>query len=105
MIHSDVCGPMKTESIGGAKYFLTFIDDYSRYCTVYFLKQKSGVFSKFKEFEALITNGNGSRIKTLRTDNGGEFISNEFHCCLKVKGIRHNLRYLIRHSKMGCQNV
>ena len=91
LIHSDVCGPMKTESIGGAKYFLTFIDDYSRYCTVYFIKQKSEVFNKFKEFEALVTNGNSTRIKTLRTDNGGEYTSMEFQNYLKEKGIRHEL--------------
>ena len=48
LVHSDVCGPMQTESIGGHKYFVTFIDDYSRCCAVYYLKQKSKVFDKFK---------------------------------------------------------
>ncbi len=37
-IHSDVCGPMSTESFGGQKYFVTFIDDFSRYCKVYFMR-------------------------------------------------------------------
>ena len=41
LVHSDVCGPMQTESLGGHKYFVTFIDDYSRCCAVYFIKQKS----------------------------------------------------------------
>ena len=56
LVHSDVCGPMPRESIGGRRYFVTFIDDYSRCCAVYFIKHKSEVFKKFKEFEALTTN-------------------------------------------------
>jgi len=43
VIHSDVCGPMPTDSIGGNKYFVTFIDNFSRCCAVYFLKHKSEV--------------------------------------------------------------
>ena len=41
LVHSDVCGPIPTVSIGGNKYFVTFVDDYSRYCAVYFLKNKA----------------------------------------------------------------
>ncbi len=74
-----------TESIGGQKYFVTFIDDYSRSCAVYFLKRKSEVFEKFKEFEALVTNECGQNIATLRTDNGGEYLSAEFQQYLKAK--------------------
>ena len=79
LVHSDVCGPMQTESLGGRKYFATFIDDYSRCCNVYFLKHKSEVSEKFKEFE------------TLRTDNGGEYLSGEFKEYLKSRGIRYEL--------------
>lgn len=50
IIHSDVCGAMETKSIGGARYFLLFVDDYSRMTFIYFLKNKDEVFSKFKEF-------------------------------------------------------
>ena len=45
LVHSDVGGPMQTESIGGHKYFITFIDDYSRCSAVYYLKQKSEVLN------------------------------------------------------------
>lgn len=89
LIHSDVCGPMQTESLGGRKYFVTFIDDFSRCCAVYLLKQKSEVFEKFKEFEAGATNECGLSIGTLRTDNGGEYLSKEFQDYLILKGIRH----------------
>ena len=91
LVHSDVCGPMQTESLGGRKYFVTFIDDYSRCCDVYFLKSKSEVFGKFKEFEASVTNESDRSIGTLRTDNGGEYLSGEFKEYLKSKGIRHEL--------------
>lgn len=86
LVHSGVCGPMRTHSIGGAKYFVTFIDDYIRCCAVYFTKHKSEVFDKFKEFEATTTNEVGKAIGTLRTDNGGEYLSTEFQNYLKVKG-------------------
>jgi len=91
LVHSDVCGPMLTESHGGHKYFVTFIDDYSRCCAVYFLKHRSEVSAKFKEFEAITTNDCGHKIEALRTDNGGEYISNEFKDYLKSRGIRHEL--------------
>lgn len=90
-VHSDVCGPMSTESIGGRKYFVTFIDDYSRCCSVYFMRHKSEVLEKFKEFEAATTGSSGERIGTLRSDNGGEYISKEFEAYLKSKGINHQL--------------
>ena len=46
LVHSDVCSPMQTQSIGGAKYFVAFIDDYTRCCAVYFMKHKSEVLEK-----------------------------------------------------------
>ena len=82
---------MQTESIGGKRYFVTFIDDYSRCCSIYFLKYKSEVLEKFKEFAAITTNQSGQRIRTLRTDNGGEYVSEEFTTYLKLKGIHHQL--------------
>ncbi len=82
---------MSVESISQQKYFVTFINDYSRTYTVYFLRQKSEVFDKFKEFEAMVTNDVGDKIGILRSDNGGEYISGEFDSYLKSKGIRHEL--------------
>ena len=82
---------MSTESFGGKKYFVTFIDDYSRCCAVYFLKNKSEVFDKFKEYEALVTNESNLHIGAVRTDNGGEYVSEEFESYLKSRGIHHQL--------------
>ena len=65
-MHSDVCGPMHMPSIGGANYFVTFIDDYTQCCAVYFMKHKSEVFDKFIEFEASVTNDVSKAMGTLQ---------------------------------------
>lgn len=91
LIHSDLCGPMETQSIGHAKYLLTFIDDHSKKVFVYFLKSKSEVLDSFKTFKNYIECQTGLKIKTLRTDNGGEYCSNEFNRYCKVNGIQHQL--------------
>ena len=89
LVHSDVCGPMRTPSIGGYLYFLTFIDDATRHTWVYPLKEKSNVFSCFKEFLHLAENLSGHKLITLRTDRGGEYMSHEFNAFLKDRGIIH----------------
>ena len=54
LVHSDVCGPMSTQSVSGARYFLIFVDDKTHYVWVYFLKYKSEVFSNFLERKSLV---------------------------------------------------
>ena len=54
LIHTDAYGPMQTRSLGGASYFLIFVDDRYRYTWVYFIRRKSDVFEYFKEFKTLI---------------------------------------------------
>ena len=68
LMHSDVCGPMSTQARGDYLYFITFIDDYSRYGYVYLMKYKSETFEKFKEFKAEVEKQLGKSIKTLRYD-------------------------------------
>jgi hypothetical protein len=65
LVHSDVCGSMKTTSYGGARYFVTFINDFSRKTHVYLLKAKGEVFDKFKAYTALVDNQIGMKIKSL----------------------------------------
>ena len=91
-VHSDVCGPMPTGSIGGRRYFVTFIDDYTKCCKVYFMRNKWEVFDKFKEFESCTTNECGFSIGTLRSDNGGEYLSKEFESYLKSRGIHYEFK-------------
>lgn len=89
VIHGDVCGPMETTSIGGSRYFVIFVDDFTRMAFVYFLKAKSEVFMYFKEFRSMVENQKDRKIKIFRTDNGLEFCSNEFENHLKQVGIVH----------------
>ena len=83
LIHSNVCGLMPSTYLSGYKYYVTFIDDYSRKTWIYFLKNKSEVFGKFKEFKALIENHLERGIKTQRSDNGGDYTSKEFESFCK----------------------
>jgi transposase InsO family protein len=78
IVHTDLCGPMKTPSLGGRIYFLTFIDDYSRKAWFYFVKHKYETFDKFKEFKALVEKQSGLSIKILGSDRGGKYKSNDF---------------------------
>jgi len=91
IIYSDVCGPMLATSLCRYVYYVSFIDNYSRKSWIYFLKSKDEVFGKFKEFKALIENHSKKRIKTLRSDNGGEFTSGEFNDLCKRSGIKREL--------------
>ena len=91
IIHSDVCSPMSSSSLSGYVYYVSFIDYFSRKAWIYFLKSKDEVFSKFKEFKSLIENQTEKRIKTFRSDNGGEFTSNEFKELCKDSGIKREL--------------
>jgi hypothetical protein len=78
LIHSDVGDPIPSSSINGYVYYVSFIDDYSCKIWKYFLKSKDEVFSKFKEFKALIENLSKRKIKILKSDNGGEYTSKYF---------------------------
>jgi hypothetical protein len=91
IIHSDICGPISPSSIGGAKYFLTFTDDYSRKTEIFLLKEKSEVMSRFVEFKNRSERETGKLINILRTDNGGEFTGKKFEEFLKNAGIKHEL--------------
>ena len=87
LIHSDVCGPMSVPSVGGSRFFVTFIDDFSRYTYVYIIKHKSEVLEKFQEFVKQTENLTGLRVKSLRSDNESEYESKAFKEYCKSKGI------------------
>ncbi|GKV26186.1 hypothetical protein SLEP1_g35531 [Rubroshorea leprosula] len=91
LVHTDICGPMKVPSLGQNKYFILFIDDFTRMTWVYFLSSKAQVFSMFKKFKALVENQSGCRIKKLRSDNGKEYTSAEFNNFCEEAGIQHQL--------------
>ncbi|GKA62173.1 retrotransposon protein, putative, ty1-copia subclass [Tanacetum coccineum] len=108
IIHTDVCGLLRHVSKQGASYFTTFTDDYSRYGYAYLLKHKHEVFETFKVFKNEVENQLGKTIKALRSDRGGEYISQEFKDYLKACGIvqqltppytpQHNMDYALESA-------
>lgn len=91
LIHTDVCGPMRVESIDRDKYFVEFIDDKSRWCEVRFLRSKADVFKVTKEFIAFVESQKSRKVKCLQSDNGKEYTSQEFTIYLKKRGIIRRL--------------
>jgi hypothetical protein len=87
LIHSDVWEALVI-SLGGARYFVSFIDDCSRRCWVYPIRRKADVIAVFKTFKALVELESGKKIKCLRTDNGGEYTSDEFDNIYQHEGIK-----------------
>jgi len=91
LIHIDICGPITIESFSGKRYFISFIDDFSRKTWVYFLKEKSEVFQVLKRFKAMVEKETSMPIKSVRSDRGGEFISFELMKYCEEQRIRRFL--------------
>jgi 5'-3' exoribonuclease 2 len=90
LVHSDVFGPVKVPSLGKYVYYVSFIDEFSRNTWIYFLKKKSEVFDRFKEFKALVENQTEKKIKVLRTDNVERFA---------VRNLKNYVRSVAEHDK------
>jgi len=91
IIHTDICGPMRSESLAKSRYFIIFVDDATRWCEIRFLRQKSEALEAFKNFKALAENHTGKRIRYLQSDNGREYLSSQFEEYLKNCGIQRRL--------------
>ena len=77
-IHSDLCEINRKLTKYGKRYFMTFIDDCTRFCYVYLLKTKDEALHYFKVYKAEVENQLERKIKRLRSDCGGEYFSSEF---------------------------
>ena len=88
LVHTDLCGPMRTKGLDGELYFMLMIDDYTRMIVVSFLKKKSEAFECFKIYKELVENETDLKIKCLRSDNGGEFTSKLFQQYRDENGIK-----------------
>ena len=73
LIHTDICGPFPTVSRNGQQYFITFIDDFSRYGYLYLIHEKSQSLEVFKSFKVEVENQLNKRIKNVGSDRGGEY--------------------------------
>ena len=93
-VFTDVHGPIDVQSRRGNRYWVTFVDDYSRFPAVYFVRRKSDVVGVFKRYRARAENAVGRKIRVLRDDKGGEYISGDFDRYLADAGIsrEHSIR-------------
>ena len=73
LIHSDICDLKFIQTRGGNKYFITFVDDSTKYCYVYLLKSKGEVIEKFALYKNRVENQLNKKIKVLRSDQGSEY--------------------------------
>jgi hypothetical protein len=92
MIHSNVW-ITKTESSGGCKYYVSFIDDHRRKVWVYFIKHKGEMFQHFLNFKAMVEKEKGVSIKCLRFDGRGEYFLDEFSEYLKEHAIQRKYSF------------
>jgi transposase InsO family protein len=104
-VYSDVCGPFPVGAlVSNARYFVLFIDEYSRYIWVYLVANKSQVFSTIKQFVRECTRVAGNKIDqliTLQTDNGGEYMSSEARMFFEERGIIHQTSVAYDHEQQG----
>jgi transposase InsO family protein len=91
VVHTDVCGPFETESLGGNRYFVSFVDEYSRMMWIYLIKTKDEVLSVFQRFKLLVEKQAERELKILRSDGGGEYTSNDFKNYCMNHGISHEV--------------
>ena len=91
IVHTNLSGPTKTRGFYGERYFMIFVDDFTRMMWVVFLKENFEAFEKFKLFKNRVENESGVKINWLRSDGGREFTSNEFTILCQVNDIKRQL--------------
>lgn len=90
-VHCDVWGPAPVTSVQGFRYYIIFIDNFSRFSWMYPLKKKSDVMAVFKTFQSLVENQFARKIQIFQSDGGGEFVNTQLLNHLANCGIRHYL--------------
>ena len=98
-IYSDIWGPSPMSSSSGARYYITFMDAFSKHTWFYLLNQKSQALSTFVQFKTLVENQLGKKIKAIQTDNAKEFLA--FSNYLNECGIFHRLTCPYTHEQNG----
>lgn len=88
LVHSDLCGPFPVPSFRGARFYVSFIDDFTRNAWVYYLAHKSDTLAAFKTFKAAVERDGAHKIGAIRTDNGREYDNGTFLAYLAANGIK-----------------
>ena len=87
---------IRDPTLGGNKYFLTFIDDFSKYIYIYYIKSKSDVYTKFLHYKALVEKETSAKIQKIKADNRGEYNSEKFHQFCQKEGI--SIHYTVPYT-------
>lgn len=100
LVHYDVYGPFEVRSNEGNYYFLTFMDEFTKYMWIYLIERKSEVFTQLKKFKLHVEKQSGCKLKKLRTDGGGEYTSREFARFCNEESIKHEgvAPYTTKHN-------
>jgi len=85
-VHTDLWGPSPVQTGGHSRYYASFTDDYTRFMKLYLQKAKSDTFDSYQAFEGWLATQFSMKVKWLRSDCGGEYLSAEFTKHLKLKG-------------------
>ena len=101
LIHTDLHGPFKTSTISGYRYWITFIDDCTRFRAVMFLKTKDQAFDAFRRYKAYAENHLGTKIQCMRVDKGGEYMSTKFNDFMLDHGITRQYTVRARPQQNG----
>jgi len=101
LVHSDVWGPCPVISKTGHKYFITFVDDFSRMTWIYFMKSRSEVFTHFCAFYAEVKTQFNASVRILRSDNAKEYMSESFQSYMRQHGILHQSSCVDTPSQNG----
>ena len=95
LVMSDMWGKSPVKSLTGKEYYVLFIDVATRFTLIMFLKRKSDILTTFKDYHVFIETQTGNKIKCLRSDNGGEYVNEEFKTYCKEHGI--HIEYTAPH--------
>lgn len=101
LVHIDVWGPAPETFINGLNYYVFFVDNFSKFTWLYSITRKYDVFAVFYRFKPCVENIFSAKIKTLRTDEGGEFVNHSLTSFLHSNGIIHQKSCAYTPEKNG----
>jgi transposase InsO family protein len=100
LLHIDLCGPIKSSTAAGNRFFMLIVDDYSRWMWIHLLKTKDQACLAFKKTKVLAENASNRRIKVLLSDQGGKFLLTELAQVCEEAGIEHHFTAPYSPQKM-----